>query len=136
MDRLTLEVASPDRLLVHEEADHVQAPGLDGYLGVLPGHAPLLTELKEGVLTYTRDGRDQYLAVHRGFMEVQPDRVRVLSDGAELANQIDVERARKALARAMDVLQNHTMEMEAEEAEAAVARARARLAAWELSSGS
>ena len=134
-DKLTLEVAAPDRLLVQAEVDHVQAPAADGSMGVLPGHAPLLTSLREGVLTYTQDGADSYLAIHRGFMEVQPDRVRVLADRAESANEIDVERARKALARARDLLEDHSMEIEADEAAAAAARAQARLKAWELESG-
>ncbi len=134
--KLILEVAAPNRLLVREEVDHVQAPAESGSMGVLPGHAPLLTSLGEGVLTYTRNGQDNYLALHGGFMQVLPDRVRVLADGAESALEIDVERARKALDRAMDILQNHSMEVEAEAAAAAAARAKARLDAWELKSGS
>ena len=129
--KLILEVAAPDRLLVREEVDHVQAPAVGGYLGVLPGHAPLMTALGEGVLTFTQQGRNRYVAVHRGFMEVLPDRIRVLADGAEFADEIDIERARKALGRAMDVLESHSMEVEAEDAEAAAARAKARLQAWE-----
>ena len=82
--------------------DEVQIPGLDGYIGVLPGHAPLLSELKAGgVLTYRSGGAgEKVIAVYGGFVEVQPDRVRILADFAERKEEINVEQARQQLSKA------------------------------------
>ena len=95
-DSLTLEVVTPERQLVRETGViEVQLPGLNGYLGILPGHAPLLTEVGIGELSY-RKGKDTYHAtVIRGFAEVLPDRVAVLAEIAERAEEIDVDRARR-----------------------------------------
>jgi F-type H+-transporting ATPase subunit epsilon len=99
-DRLTLEVATPSRLAVSETVDEVVAPGSQGYFGVLPGHAPFLTTLGIGELTY-RIGRDEYhLAVAGGFAEVRNDKVIVLVDTAERPDEIDRERAERARQRA------------------------------------
>ena len=86
-DLLALEVVTPERLLVREEVATVQAPAKNGYLGVLPGHAPLLAELGTGALYYEGGGRRHYVAVHGGFLEVLQDRVRVLADTAERAEE-------------------------------------------------
>lgn len=80
---LELEVVTPERPLVHETVDEVQIPGRDGYLGVLPGHAALLGELGNGVLTYRADGHQRQITVRGGFLEVLDDHVRVLADAAE-----------------------------------------------------
>jgi F-type H+-transporting ATPase subunit epsilon len=127
----TLEVAVPQRLLFRDQVESAQIPGLDGYFGVLPGHAPLISELGAGVLSFEIAGCKRYMALARGVAEVQPDRVRVLADTAEWAEEIDVERARLALGRARDLLQNHSMEIDVERAEVAVKRAQARLEASE-----
>jgi len=82
---LDLEVVTPERELVHEHVDEVQIPGKDGYLGVLPGHAALLGELGNGVLTYRADGHHRQITVRGGFLEVIDDHVRVLADAAERA---------------------------------------------------
>ena len=95
-----LTVVTPERSLVDERVDELQIPGAAGYLGVLPGHAPLFTELKVGELGYKRNGRWFYLAVAWGFAEILPDQVRVLAETAERANEIDVERATRAKERA------------------------------------
>ena len=93
-----LQLVSPERVLVDEQVDEVQIPALDGYMGVLPGHAPLLSELKPGgVLTYRAAGGEKVLAVYGGFVEVQPDRVRILADFAERKEEINVEQAREQL---------------------------------------
>ena len=104
-DSLTLEVVTPERQLVRETGvTEVQLPGLNGYLGILPGHAPLLTEVGIGELSY-RKGKDTYSAtVIRGFAEVLPDRVAVLAEIAERAEEIDVDRARAARERAEKLL--------------------------------
>jgi F-type H+-transporting ATPase subunit epsilon len=127
--KLRLEVAAPDRQLLNEEVDELQAPASDGYLGVLPGHAPLLTQLGSGVLSFKQDGRERYIAIHEGIMEVLPDRVRVLTSSAAWANEVDVERAREQLSRAMESLSERDRESNLEQAQAAVAQARAQLEA-------
>lgn len=126
-DLFELEVATPERLLVREQVDEVQIPGANGYLGVLAGHAPLLGELSTGFLSYHAGERRWYVAVHGGFVEVLPDRVRVLADAAEKAEEIDVERARRAIARAEQQLVNPALGVDPAQALEAVQRARTRL---------
>ncbi len=100
---MQLQLVSPERMLVDEQVDEVQIPGLNGYLGVLPGHAPLLSELAAGgVLTYKSGAGAKVLAVFGGFVEVQADRVRVLVDGAERAEEINVEEARAQFSKATE----------------------------------
>jgi F-type H+-transporting ATPase subunit epsilon len=97
---LALEIVTPDRSILKEQVDEVQLPGADGYLGVLPGHAPLVTTLQVGELWY-RKGQDvHYLAIAFGFAEVLPDRVTVLAHIAERAEDIDTTRAEAAKTRA------------------------------------
>jgi F-type H+-transporting ATPase subunit epsilon len=129
--KLRLEVAAPDRRLIDEDVDEVQAPAADGYMGVLPGHAPLLTQLGSGVLSFTQDGSGRYIAIHDGVMEVLPDRVRVLASSAAWADEVDVEKAREELSRAMKNLAQRNRENNIEQAQAAVAQARAQLEAYE-----
>ncbi len=92
-----LEIATPNRLLVRETVSEAQIPASEGYIGVLPQHTPLLSELGSGELSYLVGGRRQRLVVHGGWVEVLPDHVRVLADEAELIDEIDLERARMAL---------------------------------------
>jgi F-type H+-transporting ATPase subunit epsilon len=100
-DTILFELVSPERLLVETQVSEAQIPALDGYIGVLPGHAPLLSELKAGgVLTYNADGGKKVVAVFGGFVEVLPDRVRVLADLAERKEEIDPVAAKAALERA------------------------------------
>jgi len=101
-ETLELEVVTPERHVLRETTNWIELPGLDGCLGILPGHAPLITELGIGALSYRgRDGM-QFLAVIRGYAEVLPDRVIVLAEIAERSEEIDVERARQALERAQE----------------------------------
>lgn len=134
-EKLTLEVAVPQRLVVREDVDEVQVPASDGYVGILPDHAPMITELGIGVLSFKKDGKTRYMALNGGAMEVLPDHVRILADTAEWAEEIDVQRARQALHRANDLLQEHTMEIDVEEALAAIRRAEARLEAYHRANG-
>ena len=97
---IALEIVTPERHLVREQVNEVQIPGLQGYLGILPGHAPLITELGMGELSYKKGAQAFHLAVIGGYAEVLADRVIVLADAAELAEEIDVERARSARERA------------------------------------
>ena len=99
-DNIELEVATPERELVHESVTEVQVPGKDGYLGILPGHAALLGLLGTGALSYTAGGRKHALAIQGGFLEVQSGQVRVLADVAQRGEDVDVGRARSDLATA------------------------------------
>lgn len=101
---LTLEIVTPDRALVTEKVDEVQLPGAEGYFGVLPGHTPLLATLQVGELWYRVRQQRHYLAIAFGFVEVMPDRVTVLAQIAERADEIDVARAEAARRRAEDRL--------------------------------
>ncbi|MBI1964540.1 MAG: F0F1 ATP synthase subunit epsilon [Candidatus Rokubacteria bacterium] len=99
-DRLTLEVATPMRLAVSAPVDEVVAPGVEGYFGVLPGHAPFLTTLGIGELTYRVGREEHHLALVGGFAEVRNDKVIVLADAAERPEEIDRARAERARERA------------------------------------
>jgi F-type H+-transporting ATPase subunit epsilon len=123
-DGLTLEIATPTRLVVSEQVDEVVVPGVEGYFGVLAGHAPFLTTLGIGELTY-RKGRDEFhLAVAGGFCEVRNDKVIVLADMAERPEEIDRDRAERARQRAEQRLSGRSQE-EVDYARAAAALARA-----------
>ncbi|HTM03247.1 MAG TPA: F0F1 ATP synthase subunit epsilon [Vicinamibacterales bacterium] len=102
--KLTLEIVTPDRALVTEQVDEVELPGADGYFGVLPGHTPLLASLQVGELWYRVGQEKHYLSLAFGFAEVLPDRVTVLAQIAERAQDIDVERAERAKKRAEEEL--------------------------------
>ncbi len=125
---LQLEVVTPERQLIAESVNEVQLPGLDGYLGILPGHAALITELGLGELSY-RKGKDTFYAiVIRGFAEVLPDRVIVLAERAERAEEIDINRARAARERAEKRLaQREAAEIDWDRATFALQRALIRL---------
>ena len=128
-DTFELELVTPERQLLKEQVEEAQIPGKEGYLGVLPGHAPLLTELGTGYMHYTVGGRKRYLSIHGGFAEVLPDRVRILADACERAEEIDVERARRALERAQHEMQDASLGVDPAVALSAAARAQARLEA-------
>jgi F-type H+-transporting ATPase subunit epsilon len=98
--KLTLEIVTPDRALLREEVDEVVVPGSQGEFGVLPGHTPLLSTLKVGELWYRQGQEKHYLAIAFGFVEVLPDRVTVLAQVGERAQEIDVQRAERAKQRA------------------------------------
>ena len=101
-DLIELEVDTPDRELVREKVAEVQVPGRDGYLGVLPGHAPLLGLLGTGALSYAVGSRRHVIVIHGGFLEILQEQVRVLANQAERAEDIDLERARASLAQAQE----------------------------------
>lgn len=109
---LQLEIATPERQMVETEVLEAQIPCLDGFIGVLPGHAALVSELRPGVLTYTTTSETKVLAVYGGFVEVLPDRVRVLADDAERKEDIDIRKAEAALEKATAVLQAQGIEAE------------------------
>ena len=126
-----LQVVTPDRIVLDAEVVSLVAPGVEGYLGVLPNHAPMVTELGVGELRYTTPDDDEMrLAVSGGFMQVTGDKTTVLADSAERAEQINVERARAALQRASDARQELAAHPDARrlaEADAEMQRARNRL---------
>src|SRR5687768_3905964 len=98
--KLQLEIVTPDRALGREEVDEVYLPGSEGYFGVLPGHTPLLATMKVGEMWYRIGQEKHYLAIAGGFVEVLPDRVSVLAQIAERAEDIDIARAEAAKKRA------------------------------------
>jgi F-type H+-transporting ATPase subunit epsilon len=127
-DKIELEVVTPQRLVLHEDVDSLELPGRDGYLGVLPGHAPLLTELGIGALTYRANGQAHLLTVMEGYSEVLPDRVIVLAEVSERANEIDVERSRAALKRAQErVAKTGSPDVDWKRAQSALERAMVRI---------
>src|SRR5580704_16219168 len=95
-----LEIVTPEKKVVDTTAEEIQIPGKNGYLGVLPGHAPLITELAVGEISFRENSTEQRLAVAWGFAEVLPDKVTILAETAERPDEIDVDRARKAKERA------------------------------------
>ena len=125
--RVTLQIVSADRALVNEPVDEVQIPGAAGYFGVLPGHTPLLAALQVGQLWYRQGQERQYLSVAFGFAEVQPDRVTVLAQIAERADEIDVGRAGAAKKRAEERMSKPTMDLDFERARIALLKSLIRL---------
>src|SRR5688572_18066160 len=128
MDRtFLLRVVTPSKQVVREDVEEMQAPGREGYLGILPGHAPLLSELKPGEITF-RQGRTQHrLAVSGGFLEVLPEQVTVLAETAERPEEIDVARAQAARERAEKRLRSSDAELDLNRASIALERALIRL---------
>ena len=126
-DTFQLEIVTPSRLLVKDVAEEAQIPGLSGYLGILPGHAPLITELAVGVITYKASGATHALSVAWGFAEVLPDKVTILAETAERPQEIDVERAQKAKDRAEQRLKSNDLQVDYTRAEDALQRAETRL---------
>src|SRR5208337_4757837 len=105
-ETLELEIVTPERLVVHEMVEEVQIPGRSGYLGVLPGHAPLITELGVGEITFRSGGVTTRLAVAWGFAEVLSNKVTILVDKQKTAYEIDVGRAQQAKQRAEEILRS------------------------------
>jgi F-type H+-transporting ATPase subunit epsilon len=102
---IELQIVTPERMLVHEQVDEVEIPGVEGYFGVLPGHTPLLAALSVGELWYRKGQEKTYLSIAYGFAEVLPERVTILAQLAERAEEIDVERAEVARKRATERLE-------------------------------
>lgn len=126
-DVLQLEIVTPERLVEQDTVQEVQIPGKNGYLGILPGHAPLITELGVGEISYKADGMEYHVAVAWGFAEVLPHKVTILAETAERAQDIDLERARKSKQRAEQRLQSASTDVDYERALTALERANTRL---------
>ena len=125
-DTIQLEIVTPERLVVNEAVEYIEIPGKTGYLGVLPGHAPLISELAAGELTYRMGNQTKRVAVAWGFAEVLQTKVTVLAETAEKAEEIDTARAEAAKKKAEAELQKAGPEGN-EDAQAALQRATARL---------
>ncbi|SMC00084.1 ATP synthase F1 subcomplex epsilon subunit [Thermanaeromonas toyohensis ToBE] len=126
---LRLEVVTPERIVLSTQVDSLILPGALGYLGVLPGHAPLVTHLTPGVVFYRYRGEEKRLAVSGGLVEITGDQVLLLADTAEKAEEIDVERAWRAKERAEQRLKERPPGLDIARAESALKRAIARLKA-------
>ena len=127
-DTFKLEIVTPEKQVVKDvAAEEAQIPGLNGYLGILPGHAPLISELKSGALTYRAGGTTHILAVAWGFAEVLPDKVTILAETVERPQDIDVARAEKSKARAEERLKSNNPEVDYDRAEDALERAETRI---------
>ncbi len=125
---LDLQIVTPERMIVQEQVDEVQIPGVEGYLGVLPGHTPLLAALAVGELWYRKGAEKTYLSIAFGFAEVLPDRVTILARLAERADEIDVARAEAARTRAQERLDQQKIEaVDYERARTALAKSLTRL---------
>ena len=127
MSSIKLDIVTAERVVFSDDVDVVVAPGIEGQLGILPHHAPLMTMLAPGELRVRRGGEEFSLAVSGGFLEVRPDRVIVLADAAERAEEIDIARAEEAKRRAQEQLSRRTPAVDATLAEAALRRSLARL---------
>lgn len=127
-DTFELEIVTPDKLLVRERVEQVQVPGKTGELGILPGHAPLITTLTIGEISYRQGTNTHYLAVAWGFAEVLPQKVTILADTAERAEEIDVKRAQEAKARAEAALARAAADLDFDATLFALHRAEARIA--------
>ncbi len=126
MSKLELEVVTPERQVLLETVDEVILLGVQGYLGVLPNHAPLLTALETGIIAYKQGGQFHYLAASGGFVEIARNRVNILAETSERAEEIDVERAQRSKERA-EQLMGSAKGDELDELQVRVTRAVARL---------
>jgi F-type H+-transporting ATPase subunit epsilon len=126
-----LEIVTAERMVYSGDVDMVIAWGLEGQLGILPHHAPLMTILQPGELIVRKDNEESYLAVSGGFLEVRPDKVIVLADACERAEEVDIARAEDAKRRAKEIMKAPSPEAETAAAEAALRRSLVRLKAAE-----
>jgi F-type H+-transporting ATPase subunit epsilon len=134
-DTFQLQVATPERLFVDEQVSEAELPGRDGYMGILPGHAPLLSALAPGILTYGSGGNRQAIVIDGGFVEVFDNHVRVLADSAERADQVDANRARQDLEAANRALREAHDPQESDAALESMQKAQARIDITERGSG-
>jgi len=122
-----LEIVTPEKLVVRDTADEVHIPGRNGYIGVLPGHAPLITELGAGEISYRSSGQLHRFSMAWGFAEVLPDRVTILAETVERADEIDAKRAQESLAKAEESLKSAQSEEDFDKSLGRIERAQARI---------
>lgn len=128
---LKLDVVTPDRTLLSSEIQSLIVPAVEGYLGVLPNHAPMIVGLVPGMVKYRSDGKLQYLAISGGFMEIAANKITLLADAAERPSEIDKERAQAARERAQQRLKERPAGLDVQRAELALKRALTRLSVSE-----
>ncbi len=126
-DTFKLEIVTPEKKVVDTAVEDVQIPAKSGYLGVLPGHAPLIAELAVGEISFHDASGESRLAVAWGFVEVLPDKVTILAETAERPSEIDVDRARKSKARAEQMLTSGDMNVDVDRALDSLHRAETRI---------
>ena len=126
-DSFELQIVTPEKLVVETRAEELQIPGKKGYLGILPNHAPLITELAVGEITYRSGGQTSRVSVAWGFAEVLPNKVTILAETAERAEDIDVARADRARQRAEERLTKGSSEIDYQRCQVALQRAETRL---------
>jgi len=124
-----LEIVTAERLVFSEDIDALVAWGVEGQLGILPHHAPLMTMLQPGDLMIRKNKEEEYLAISGGFLEVRPDKVIILADACERVDEIDIARAEEAKKRAQETMRSAPLSVDAGVAEAALRRSMARLKA-------
>ncbi|MFC2044756.1 F0F1 ATP synthase subunit epsilon [Chloroflexota bacterium] len=127
MSPIRLEIVTAERVVYSDEVDVIVAPGIDGQLGILPHHAPLMTMLEAGELQVRKGETETSLAISGGFLEVRPDRVIVLADAAERSDEIDLARAEAAKRRAQEQLAHPISGVDTSQVEAALRRSLSRL---------
>jgi len=127
MATFRLEIVTAERMIFSDDVSAVIAWGVEGQLGILPHHAPLMTMLQPGDLLIRKDKEEEYLAISGGFLEVRPDKVIILADACERVDEIDIARAEEAKRRARETMKTAPLSVEAATAEAALRRSLARL---------
>ena len=127
MATLKLEIVTAERTVFSDDVTEVVAWGVEGQLGILPHHAPLMTMLQPGDLTIKKGSEEQYLAISGGFLEVRPDKVIILADACERAEEIDIARAEAAKRRAEEILKTRPPQVDTAAAEVALRRSLTRL---------
>jgi len=127
MATFRLEIVTAERMVFSEDVTALVAWGVEGQLGILPHHAPLMTMLQPGDLLIRKDKEEEYLAISGGFLEVRPDKVIILADACERAEEIDIARAEEAKRRAQETMKAAPLSVDAAAAEAALRRSLARL---------
>jgi F-type H+-transporting ATPase subunit epsilon len=126
-DTFELEIVTPEKLVVKDVAEEAQIPGKNGYLGILPGHAPLITELGVGEISYRVGGMNKNVSVAWGFAEVLPNKLTILAETAERPDEIDVNRAKRAKQRCEEELKAGGPDLDYDAVQTALARAETRL---------
>ena len=127
MATMLFEMVTAERLLFSDQVESIVAPGVAGELGILPHHAPLLSILKSGELRVTKDGQEQFIAITGGFLEVLDNKVTVLADAAERADEIELERAEEAVRRAEERIATRESDLDLERAIGSLQRAQVRV---------
>jgi F-type H+-transporting ATPase subunit epsilon len=127
MATLKVEIITAERQVFSDDVNTVVAPGVEGELGILPHHAPLITMLKPGEVLIRKDSEEMYLFVSGGFLEVRPEKIIILADACERADEIDIERAEAAKRRAEERLKTRTPELDIARAQASLLRSLVRL---------